>query len=56
MSEVVKEVFEKHGLTQPCRICRDNHVPATLFQERRCKVNSKKACDCCNKCREVCDG
>ena len=53
---IVKQVFQKHGLTEPCPVCNDNHVPVQAYQERRCKANVRRACVCCGPCSEKCGG
>lgn len=59
-SNPIKAVFQKHGIAEPCSICRDNFVPQTQWrdQERRCLANPRNACGCCNGCRAEgkCDG
>lgn len=52
---LVKQIYEKHGITKPCPICKDNHVPV-LQQERRCRADARKTCVCCGECLKVCDG
>ena len=58
MTNIVKEVFQKHGLTVPCPICKDNHVPAPTWRdnERRCRVYPRQVCECCSPCSKICDG
>jgi hypothetical protein len=56
--KIVKEVFQKHGLTEPCPFCKDNHVPASTWrdQEKRCRANIRRTCECCKPCSGLCDG
>lgn len=54
----VKEIYQKHGLTEPCHICHDNHIPQATWrdQSKRCKADNSVACLCCQACSETCKG